>query len=286
MIIITDSAADISLREAAKMEIKVVTMDVMFPDGSIRKDGVDITPKEFYQEMEKFSGSLPRTSQPSPSVFERAFLDAQSKGESLLAVLLSGKLSGTMQSARMAADQCGNTGIHLIDSGSATLGEKLLIRRAVELRSIGLSAAAIETELRELAERMRILAVVDSLKHLHKGGRLPAAAAVIGGALGIKPIISLQCGDLTVAGKARGRGAAYKELLRKIEESGGADPRFGVEIGYTDDIHAADPLRAYAEKQHLRHELTQIGAVIGTHIGPGAAGIAFVSHERRGDILS
>src|SRR5699024_2942973 len=133
---------------------------------------------------------LPRTSQPSPAAFMEAYADAELAGEEAVVITVAAKLSGTYQSAKLAAEDV-DTKVYVIDSETATQGEALIVREALRLREEGLTAGEIAEALERFKKRIRIVAVVDSLKHLHKGGRIPAAVAIVGGALGIKPVIAL-----------------------------------------------------------------------------------------------
>ena len=148
----------------------------------------------------------------------------------------------------------------------------------MRLRDEGVSAAEIAAALDLLKKRIRILAVVDSLKHLHKGGRLPAAVALVGGALGIKPVLSVYDGAVHLADKARGRPGAYVALFKQMDKMGGIDTRYDFVMVYSSDKQVLGPIQHYV-RNNLKLEgghMSQIGSVIGTHIGPSAAGIAFV----------
>ena len=179
---------------------------------------------------------------------------------------------------------CEYSDVYFVDSRTATAGEAILVREAVRLREQGLPAAEIAAALEQLVPRICILAVVDSLKHLHKGGRLPAAVAIVGGALGIKPVLSLQGGALGLADKARGRPGAFVAMFKQLDQLGGVDPDYGYSLLYSDDKNVAAPIHRYLHSNlHLTGgHVTQTGAVIGTHIGPGAAGICFVRGQAQG----
>ena len=177
-----------------------------------------------------------------------------------------------------AAEDCEFHDVYFVDSDTASPGEYILIREAVRLREEGVSAAEIAASLDILKKRIRILAVVDSLKHLHKGGRLPAAVALVGGALGIKPVLSVYDGAVHLADKARGRPGAYVALFKQLDKMGGIDTRYDFVMVYSSDKLVLGPIQHYM-RNNLKLEgghLSQIGSVIGTHIGPSAAGIAFV----------
>ena len=276
--ILTDSAADLTCADAALPGVTVVPLQVNFANGDTALDGVDITGDEYYARL-KTEDKLPRTSQPSPDQFIEIFEDARAAGDEVVAVLLSSTLSGTWQCARLAAETCEFEDLYLVDSRTGSQGEAILVREAVRLRDEeGRSAAEIAAALEELKGRIRILGVIDSLKHLHKGGRLPAAVALVGGALGIKPVLSVVDGEIKLADTARGRPGALVAMFKQIDKLGGIDPAYGYVLLYSDDKRTVAPVHRYLhEKRRLTGGRTaQLGAVIGTHIGPGGAALVFV----------
>lgn len=276
--ILTDSAADLTAGDAAAIPgLHIVPLNVLFEDGETIRDGIDMTRADFYDRLQK-ADKLPRTSQPSPEAFMEVFEEAKAAGDEVVVILISSKLSGTFQCAKMAAEECEFNDAYFVDSDTASPGEYILIREAVRLRDEGVSAAEIAAALDLLKKRIRILAVVDSLKHLHKGGRLPAAVALVGGALGIKPVLSVYDGAVHLADKARGRPGAYVALFKQMGKMGGVDTRYDFVMVYSSDKQVLGPIQHYV-RNNLKLEgghLSQIGSVIGTHIGPSAAGIAFV----------
>lgn len=276
--IMTDSAADLLPSELALPGVSIAPMSILFDDGTSVEDGVGITKDEFFAKMAT-GHKLPRTSQPSPEHFIRFLEECKAAGDEAIIITISSKLSGTYQCACMAAADCGGDNVYVVDSCTATQGEAFLLREAVRLRDEGKSAPEIVAALENLKNRIVILAVVDSLKHLHKGGRLPAVVAVAGGALGIKPVITLRDGEVKMADKARGRPGALLALFKQVDKVGGVDTRYGYSLVYSDDRTVAVPLHRYTHQNlHLSGaRVAQIGATIGTHIGPGAAGIIFVA---------
>lgn len=276
--ILTDSAADLTAGDAAAIPgLHIVPLNVLFEDGETIRDGIDMTRADFYDRLQK-ADKLPRTSQPSPEAFMEVFEEAKAAGDEVVVILISSKLSGTFQCAKMAAEECEFNDAYFVDSDTASPGEYILIREAARLRDEGVSAAEIAAALDLLKKRIRILAVVDSLKHLHKGGRLPAAVALVGGALGIKPVLSVYDGAVHLADKARGRPGAYVALFKQMDKMGGVDTRYDFVMVYSSDKQVLGPIQHYV-RNNLKLEgghFSQIGSVIGTHIGPSAAGIAFV----------
>ena len=274
--ILTDSASDILPAEAEQLGVTVIPLNVTLEDGTVLRDGIDQTPSEYYALL-KACRKLPTTSQPSPELFERFYQDAAAAGDEVLGIFLSHELSGTWQCARLAADLVNVDNVLFVDSANVCLGEGLLVRLAVQLRAAGRTLVQIATDLEHAKEHLHLVAVIDDLKYLRKGGRLPAAVAVAGGMLGIKPLITLQEGKVAMAGKARGLPGAYVALFKKIEELGGISPDFAALAGYTVSTREVQPIQTYL-RDNLQQEdplVRQIGCVIGTHAGPGAFGLAF-----------
>ena len=171
--------------------------------------------------------------------------------------------------------------ILFVDSENVCLSEALLVRLAVHLRDSGKNAGQIVALLEHAKEHLHLVAVIDDLKYLRKGGRLPAAVAVAGVMLGIKPLITIKEGKVAMAGKARGLPGAYVALFKKIEELGGINPSFAALAGYTLSTREVAPIQTYL-RDNLQQEdplVRQIGCVIGTHAGPGAFGLAFFDKD-------
>ena len=274
--ILTDSASDILPAEAEQLGVTVIPLNVTLEDGTILRDGVDMTPSAYY-EILAGCRKLPTTSQPSPELFENFFLEAAAAGDEVIGIFLSHALSGTYQCAKLAADMANVDNVLFVDSGHVCLSEALLVRLAVQLRDSGKTAGQIAAILEHAKEHLHLVAAIDDLKYLRKGGRLPAAVAVAGGMLGIKPLITIQDGKVAMAGKARGLPGAYVALFKKVEEMGGINPAFPAMAGYTVSPREVAPIQTYLRDNLQQEDLLvrQIGCVIGTHAGPGAFGIAF-----------
>ena len=274
--ILTDSASDILPAEAEQLGVTVIPLNVTLEDGSILRDGIDMTPTEYYAHLASCR-KLPTTSQPSPELFQRFFLEAAAAGDEVVGIFLSHELSGTYQCAKLAADLANVDNVLFVDSGHVCLSEALLVRLAVQLRDSGKTAGQIAAILEHAKEHLHLVAAIDDLKYLRKGGRLPAAVAVAGGMLGIKPLITIKDGKVAMAGKARGLPGAYVALFKKVEEMGGINPAFPALAGYTVSPREVTPIQTYLRDNLQQEDLLvrQIGCVIGTHAGPGAFGIAF-----------
>ena len=274
--IITDSIADFTREEAAGLGLGVVHLRTRFGDEEYI-DGVDITPHQFYEKLVE-SDVLPTTSQPSPAEFEAAFASALEEAGEVVAITISSALSGTYQSAVIAAEAFGDR-VRVVDSLSASIGEQVIVRRAAQLAAEGLSAAELAGRIEAERGDVCVLALLDTLEYLKRGGRISAAAAFAGGVLAIKPVITLRDGAVVMAGKARGSKNGGN-LLNQFAEKRGIDFSRPYLLGYTglsDALlmkYAADSgelWRAYAEELPV----TAIGSVIGTHGGPGAIAVAF-----------
>lgn len=277
--IIVDSTADLRPETAARVD--VVPLSVFFGDQAY-VSGVTITPRQFY-EMLVESDVLPTTSQPAPYLFEEAYEKAVSEGYEVICLTCSGKLSGTHQSANIAAAAFADK-VHVLDSGTIAIGLGILVEYALELVDRGLTAEEILRELMQKRERIRILALVDTLEYLKKGGRISSAVALAGGLLNIKPVISVNGGEISLLGKARGSRQGNNLLVQEIGKAGGVDFTGPVMLGYTGLSDAL--LQKYIQDSaalwegHLENlPVSIVSSVVGTHVGPGAVAVAFFAEE-------
>ncbi len=278
--IITDGTSDITAQRARELGVHVMPMRVFFGQESF-VDGVDITREEFFARLTS-SDELPTTSQLNPDDFLEVFQGYVDQGDEIVGIFLSAELSGTCQSACIARDMAEGGEIHIVDSRTVTFALALLVEEAARMRDEGLSAAQIAAGVEELAQRVKLLAIVDTLTYLKKGGRISAATAAVGGLLGIKPIVGVDSrGTVEAVGKARSMASGLEWIARHIEQAP-ADPAYAVAYG-----HSNSPERVPVCMEALKGVLPQgrpplmgsIGAVIGTHVGPGAVGVAYVAAE-------
>ena len=277
--IVVDSTAD--LRPEIADKVSVVPLSVQFGEKTY-VSGVDITSLQFY-EMLAQSDVLPTTSQPAPFLFEEAFEKAVSEGHEVICLTCSGKLSGTHQSANIAAAEFEGK-VHVVDSNTIALGLGIMTEYAVDLAEQGLDAETILERLSEKREKVRLLALVDTLEYLKKGGRISSAVALAGGLLNIKPVISVNDGEIKLLGKARGARQGNNLLNLEIAKAGGVDFGLPVMLGYTGTQE--DQLKKYMQDsgdQWDGHDenlpVTVVGSVVGTHAGPGAVAVAFFAAE-------
>jgi len=272
--IIIDSTAD--MMPAVKARCLVVPLTVHFGEEEYI-DGITINHKQFYEKLVE-TDVMPSTSQANPEAFAKAYEQVRAAGDSAVVLALASKLSGTCQSAVIAASDYEE--IFVVDSESAAIGSGILAEYALKLADEGISAREIASRLNEQKNRIHVIAMVDTLEYLWKGGRLSKTAAVAGGILNIKPVLAIQEGEIRVLGKARGSKQANNLLKTEIEKAGGVDFDMPVLLGYTGLSNAL--LMKYIEDskdiwEGSRAELnsTIIGSVIGTHAGPGAVAVAF-----------
>ena len=273
--IVTDSTTDLT-RDIRK-RVTVVPLVISF-SGEQFIDGLDISKKEFYERLVECT-ELPTTSQPSPLSFEGVFKDAKKKKEKVVCITLSSALSGTYQSAMIAMEGYEDT-VCLVDSKSAAIGTGLLVELALKMADEGATAEEIAERITEERENICLIAMLDTLEYLKKGGRISRLTAFAGGILSIKPVISLENGEIEILGKARGSKNGNNLLVKAIEEAGGVDFEKPLLLGYTGLTDAL--LQKYVKDsayiwdgnvEELRYVL--VGSVIGTHIGPGGIAVAF-----------
>ncbi|MCB6760302.1 MULTISPECIES: DegV family protein [Adlercreutzia] len=286
--IIVDSSADIEEDYARDHGIQIIPMTITFGNEEFA-EGVDITRTEFFQRLVE-TDELPRTSQIPPMVFQDIFQEIVTAGDTAVVITLSSHISGTYQSACIAAAPFKES-VFVVDSENATIGERLLAERAWALREEGLSAADIAYCLDQEKKDIRLVASLDTLEYLHRGGRISGAAAAIGGLLSIKPVVGVVDGDVVVLGKARGSKASRNMVFEEIEKAGGVDLTRPIWVAYsglsdkTARKYIADSLAIATEKglisspDEIEMPLTLVGAVIGTHVGPGGVAFAFFARE-------
>lgn len=272
--IIVDSSADLMQKE--KERVTIVPLTISF-EGTEYQDGVTIDHKTFYEKLIE-SDVLPTTSQVTPHAFEEKFREVAEAGESAVVITVSSKLSGTYQSAMIAAEEFEN--IYVVDGDSAAIGGGILTEYALQLVDEGLEAKEIAEKLEEVKEKVVVIALVDTLEYLKKGGRISSTAAFAGTVLNIKPVICLVNGVINVLGKARGSKQGNNLLVQEINKAGGVDFSKPVLLGYTGITDAL--LQKYIQDSKYIWEgnldevrYTTVGSAIGTHIGPGAIAVSF-----------
>lgn len=275
--LVVDSASDISLEEANKLNITLLPFEVRFKE-EVYFDGVDLLPNQFYEKLIE-NDELPKTSLIIPYRFEETFEKLVNEDDQVLCICISSKLSGTYNNALQASKNYKGK-VFVIDSLNVAMGERLLIEYALRLINENKSIEEIVSLLNEKKSKINVIAMLDTLKYLKKGGRISPLVAFSGELLSIKPVIGVINGEVKLVGKARGSKNRNNLLNKLIENKGGVDFSMPYAVGYSgfsreildkyikDSYHLwqneADKIPAY-----------QIGCTIGTHIGPNGIGLAF-----------
>lgn len=272
--IVTDSTADLSEAQQKSAGITVVPLNVRFGD-DVYKDHVELTGDEFFAKL-KASSQLPKTSQPPVGAFEEVFRGFREAGDDVVAVLISSKVSGTYGAAEMAAKAVDPDHIEVIDSLTTSMALGFLAIEGANLAKTGANRRQVADQIRALVPKAKVLAAIDTLTYLERGGRIGRARALLGSLLNFKPLITLQEGEVAPLGRARGRVQAINKLVELLERDG--------KLRDLAVLHGA----AQADAEQLRDRvagnypgleipLAETGAVIGTYTGPGVIGFVYLT---------
>ena len=272
--IIVDSTVD--MPERIKDRFRIVPLTVHFGDEEFI-DGVTIDKQCFYERLVE-SDQLPTTSQATPAAFDKEYAAVRAAGDSAVVLTIASDFSGTYQSACIAAAEYDN--IYVVDSGTAAIGAGILAEYALTCLDRGMDAAGLARALEQKRQDVCVLALVDTLEYLKRGGRISKTTALAGGLLNIKPVLTIENGEILLVGKARGSRQGNNLLVEKIHACGGIDFSLPILLGYTGltDVFLkkyVEDSRALWENGTDRLDSTLIGGVIGTHAGPGAVAVAF-----------
>lgn len=269
--IVTDSTSDLSPELCAQHGIRSVPLYVLF-DGKMHKDGIDLKPAELFAGL-KAGKKTPSTSQPSPAEFAEVYRQALETADEVLSVHISGQLSGTVGSARLAAQDFGGR-VTVVDSQLVTLGLGMQALRAAQRAREGRSMAEIVSELERVAAQADIRFTVDTLDFLRINGRIGGAQALLGGLLNIKPILTVRAGRVESAGRVRGHKKAMQDIVDHVRKYVAVHPGARVALlctvggeGYLQEVRAG--LAGVTFEDMGDHP---IGAVVATHTGPGTVG--------------
>lgn len=272
--LIIDAGSDLTVAQAKELDVTLIPMSVRFGSEEYLS-GVDITNEEFYNRLAT-ERELPTTSQPTPFAFEEVYQQVVDAGDEAVVLCVSSALSGTYQSACIAADGLEDR-IFVVDTRAVSVAEKILLDYAISLRNRGANAQAIAAELEKKKEDVCVFGAVETLEYLIKGGRLSKTAGAVGSVLGIRPVLHLVDGALEVAGKARGAKAAIAMTHQFISDIG-IDFTMPCGLGYTGN----DPkvLTPFLEAQCASWRgqdipVYNVGSTVGTHTGPGLFLVAF-----------
>lgn len=266
--IITDSTCDLTPKEANRLGIAMISIKLKFGD-KVYTDKVDITNEEFYRLLAQ-SEEIPTTTLINP----QEFLDEFEKypDDDIIVMPIAEGLSGTYNSALLAKDMSGRSNIYVLETGSTCIGLGLLVKQAAAMKESGLSAEEIYDKLQSLVKRLRVVAVVDTLKYLVKNGRLSGFSGTIGTILNIKPIITVKDGEVNSIAKCRGLSEAYKKINEIITECYPMDREQSYIFAHGCKL---DALADFKKVVNLDGENYVLGSVVGCHAGPGTIGIAY-----------
>lgn len=275
--ILCDSSADLSIEEINAMELLYVPIPVMFGDETYI-EGTNISRDEYYDMLEN-NPLFPTTSQPSPASFIDYFEDARENGDEIVAILIPEALSGTIQNANLAKSMTGYDNIHIVDCYNIAAALRILIETAVKLRDEGKSAQEIVAALLNLRDRTKVYAALDTLENLYRGGRLTKAAAGIGELANLKPVVTLEKGKVAVCYKALGKNKACSHIIKHYCELD-IDTEYPLYFLYAKDNSNTEMLRnkmVAAGFDAADAPSYNLGPVLGTHVGVGVFGIAYVT---------
>lgn len=273
-VIIADSACDLPLDELEQLNVEMLSLRV-YIGGKEYADGRDLPYKRFYELMDDLN-ELPKTSLVSVGEFIEAF--NRYPTADIVVLTMASKLSGTYQSAVLAKESVGRSNIHVLDSGTVSVPLGILIKIAVQMRDRGQQTAEIVAKMRELIPKIRIYAIIDSLRYLVKGGRITGLKGMIGEVLNLKPIVSIIDGIVSPVAMARGMKKAQKELVRLLREKQHPDLSlplglaYTVHLKYVEEFHKICPFRPTQKPYHL-------GSVVGSYGGPGVVAIGYFEGE-------
>lgn len=276
--IITDSCSDFEKQELESMDITSIPLNVIFGTEEY-KENINLTKDEFYEKLTS-NPVHPTTSQPTPEDLLKVLDKFKEQGDEVVGVFISSELSGTYQGANLAKQIAEYENCYLVDSRSATVGERVLLEYAVKLRDEGLSAKEIYDKLEAVKDKLKIYASLETLEYLKRGGRISATSAAIGTLANLKPIIHVgSAGVVETAAKAVGLRKATSTIIKFLEDSG-YNQDFPLYLVYSYTKDNAILLREALEKKGYfipEDNIHPIGSAIGVHVGPGAFGIAYVA---------
>jgi len=274
IVVVTDSNAAVPTDVARELDIRVVPIVMAF-NGYTFRDGVDITPGQVYQLLR--DGRVPpTTSAPSVGDFLRVFATASQTATGIVSIHLSPKLSATYAAAVAASHLIDDVPIQVINCHSAAMGQGFVVMEAARAAEEGSDLETVIARAKEVASKMHLLATIDSLEYLHRGGRIGGAATLLGTVLQIKPILYVADGHVDVFARPRTKSKAVQIMLRHMAEEAGPHP-LHVAILHADALEEAEKLRQTIAHRFDCHELyvTELTPVMGAHTGPGVLGVAF-----------
>jgi DegV family protein with EDD domain len=275
--IVTDSTSFLPQEILDAYPIHVIPQNLHWGEESLL-DNVDITPTEFYERL-RTARELPTTSQPSAGRFLSFFQEVAETAESIVAILLSSELSGTIASAHAARDMMDQAfPIEIVDTRSASLGLALVVSAMTRALDAGQDHKQIAELARKLSPHVRVLFVVDTLEYLHKGGRIGGAKRLLGSVLSIKPLLHLHEGKVEALTSVRTKKKAVERMLQVVKEESAGAATLHMVVAHAASPEEAQELYQMAEEQFRPAQLmlSELSPVIGTHTGPGTLGVAYL----------
>jgi len=275
--VITDSNTCLPPEIVARYQIGIVPILLIFGEESLR-DGVDITAQEFYQRL-RTADPLPKTSSPTPAIFHQAFQEAKANGaEGVVVITLSSKLSMSYNAAHLAAQDIEGFPVRVVDGRMATIAQGFVALTAAKAAAQGMELDAVANVAEECIPKIGFAVMLDTLEYLHKGGRVPAIASLVGSAIGLNPVLSNKPdGIVGIIAPTFGRKAAINRILSEVERKSK-----GRHLARLAVMHADAPERAEALKHQVTHRFdcsevyfVELTPVMGAHAGPGVVGLAY-----------
>jgi len=273
--IITDSTAYLPPAYIQKYDIKIAPLTVIFGEESFG-DGVDITPSEFYARLQK-TEVMPTTSQVTVGTFKAMFEQLHREGREILVITISGKLSGTVESAEKARELVPDGKIEIVDSLSTTVEQGFVVLAAARSAANGAGLADCKQAAVQARERTGVVFAVDTLEFLHRGGRIGGAKRMLGTILNIKPILTIRAGRVDALEQARTRKKSIRRLVEIVAERVAEKQNICLAVAHANAPEDAQKLLEAASEQMNPTEtmITELSPVIGTHVGPGTVALAY-----------
>ena len=272
--IITDSTADLSKELYEKYDIEVLPLLINFGEESYL-DGVEITPQEVFERIEK-DNILPTTAQVIPNRFIQSYKKYLDEGYKIISIHMSSVMSGTYQSACIAKEVLETEDIVVIDSQNVTAALGMLVLKAVKLRENGYDILKMEQELNAIKEKIGVSIYFDSLEYLVRGGRISKTAGIVGSMLGIKLILEIKDGLMSVKDKIRGNKKSIKKIISDLE-SVTLDDEVPVILIDVNNIEIKKALKEYMENNNVNFVECPVGSSVSIHSGPGCCGLVFLT---------
>jgi len=274
--IVTDSTSDIPVDLVKKNSITSVPLSVIFRDATYLDDGKEITIEDFYKKL-KTAEDLPTTTQPTPKDFVETYTSLLKDHDSIISIHISKKMSGTINSAELAKQQMPDADINIFDSELVHMPLGFMVLEAAKLAGEGKSRDEILEALKEFKQKIKVLFVPSTLEYLKKGGRIGKAKGLIASLLEIKPILTINAGEVSQFKTTRRWNQAKIELVNSMEPMISEPKNLTVSIGDSDAKEDAEEMAARIKERFDPKEIIRvnIGAVVGTHLGPGGIGITF-----------